>query len=436
VSLRPFRVVLGTPQVPWLLGSAIVGRMPTGMVALAIVLQVRHAGGSYATAGLAAGSYSVALGVSSPVLGRLVDRVGQTRVLLACAAASVLAFAGLAVAAASGRFWLLSPVAALAGAALPPVSACLRALWSSVLGRGPELQAAFAVESVVQELIFIAGPPLVAGLATLASPAVATASIGVLVAVGVGTFAAAPASRSWRPERPADPEGSGEPLAGAGPRRRDHWAGPLRSRGIRTVLAAIVLLAFAFSTVEVAVPAVAERLGSRALAGPLLAVWGVGSLLGGLLLGSRGGGVGPERRLVRLLGLMAAGIGLLALVDGRVQLGAGLLLAGIGIAPAIACLYLLVDRLAPAGSLTEAFTWVTSAFSAGIASGSALGGLVVSRAGTDAAFLLAASAVVATALLAAARRPSLAAPPAPVRGGRAGRPGRPAPPRSPGRGRR
>jgi MFS family permease len=392
VSLRPFRTVLGTPQVPWLLGAAIVGRMSTGMVGLAIVLQVRQAGGSYATAGLAAGSYSVALGASSPVLGRLVDRVGQTRVLLSCAVASALAFAGLAVAASGGRFWLLPPVAALAGVSIPPVAACLRALWSTLLGRGSELQAAFTVESIVQELVFVAGPPLVAGLAALASPAVATASIGVLVLVGVGAFAAAPASRAWRGAHRA---------AGRG-----HWAGPLRSGGIRTLLAAIVLLAFAFGMVEVAVPAAAERLGSRTLAGPLLALWAAGSMLGGLLLGGRDGG-GPERRLVRLLGLVAAGIAVLALVAGRVQLGAGLLLAGIGIAPSIACLYLLVDRLAPAGSVTEAFTWVTSAFSAGIASGSALGGVVVSGAGTDAAFLLAASAVAAAAVFALARRPSL-----------------------------
>jgi predicted MFS family arabinose efflux permease len=87
-----------------------------------------------------------------------------------------------------------------------------------------------------------------------------------------------------------------------------------------------------------------------------------------------------------------------------------MVLAGLGIAPAIACLYLLVDRLAPAGTVTEAFTWVTTAFSTGFAIGNALGGSLVHRVGTDRAFLIAAAGVAAAALLARVRRPVLAAP--------------------------
>jgi predicted MFS family arabinose efflux permease len=391
VTLRAFRAVLGTPQVPRLLASAILGRMSIGMTGLAIVLLVRHEGGSYAAAGVSVGAYAVALGVTAPLLGRLVDRVGQTRVLLACATASLLAFAALAVAGVTGHLGLVPLLAAVAGATIPPVAACMRALWSVLLGRGPKLQAAFAVESIVQELVFIAGPPLVAGLAALASPAVATAGVGVLVLAGVGAFATAPASRAWR-----------------GQRREPDWLGPLRSPGIRTVIAALVVLAFAFGMIEVAVPAVAERLGSRTLAGPLLALWGAGSMLGGVLLGGRGGAGGPERRLVRLLTLVAAGIALLAVVSGRAPVGACMVAAGIGIAPAIACLYVLVDRLAPTGSVTEAFTWLTSAFAGGTAAGNALGGAVVQHAGTDAAFLTAAAAALAAAAVVRARRPSLA----------------------------
>jgi MFS family permease len=410
MSLRPYLAILRTPQVPRLLTGEVVGRMPIGMAGLAIVLLVRESGGSYGTAGLIAGAYAAALGLTQPLLGRLVDRVGQTRVLLACAAVSALAFVGLAAAAEADVQGLLPPLAALAGASIPPVAACLRALWSDLLGHDDaDLQSAFSVEAVVQELIFVTGPPLVALLAALASPAVAMLGIAVLLLAGVGTFATAPASRAWR-----------------GGRRAADWAGPLRSPGIRAVLASNVVLAAAFGAVEVAVPATAEELGSRALAGPLLALWAVGSIAGGLLLGGRGSGRPPERRLVWLLGLVAAGIAVLALVSGRLPLGAGMVAAGLGIAPAIACLYMLVNRLAPAGTVTEAFTWVSSAFGTGIAAGNAIGGALVQRAGTDATFLLAASAVAAAALLAWLRRRRLvtAAPPgmrpAPEELGRAG----------------
>src|SRR6266540_5789521 len=277
MPFRPYLDVLRTPGVPRLLGAAVLGRMPIGMAGLAIVLLVRQTGGSYATAGLVAGSYAISLGLTAPLLGRLIDRVGQTRVLLATAGVSAAAFAALAVAAEAGSRALLPVLAALGGASLPPVAACLRALWSELLGRGAELQAAFSVEAIVQELIFVVGPPLVAILAAVFAPAAAMLGIAILLLAGIGVFAGAPASR-----------------------------------------------------------------------------------------------------------------------------------AGLAIAPAIACLYLLIDRLAPAGTVTEAFTWVNSAFGTGIAIGNATGGGVVHRAGADAVFLLAAVAVVAAALLARVRRPALA----------------------------
>jgi MFS family permease len=395
MRLRVYLDVLRTPSVSRLLGSAVVGRMPTAMAGLAIVLLVREAGASYAVAGLVAGAYSIALALTSPLLGRLVDRVGPPRVLVGSAGASALSFGALAAAGRSASPAVLAVLAGLAGASIPPVAACMRALWSELLGHGGQLQAAFAVESTVQELIFVIGPPLVALLAAVFSPAAAVLGTGALLLIGVGVFAATPASRAWR-----------------GQRRAADWAGPLRSRGIRAVLASIVLLAGAFGIVEVTVVADAEQLGSRTLAGPLLALWAGGSMIGGLAFGSRASDRGPEQRMIGLLFLVVAGIALLAVAGGLVQLGAGMVLAGLGIAPAIACLYLLVDRLAPAGTVTEAFTWVTTAFATGFAIGNALGGTLVQQVGIDDAFLIAAGGVAAAALLARLRRHALAAPPA------------------------
>jgi MFS family permease len=398
MRLRIYLDVLRTPFVARLLSSAVLGRMPTGMAGLAIVLLVRGAGGSYAVAGLIAGTYSAALAVTSPLLGRLVDRVGQTRVLAGCGVASAVGFGALAAAGRSASPVVLAGLAALAGASIPPVGACMRALWSDLLGHDDRLQAAFAVESTVQELIFVLGPPLVALLAAAFSPGVAVVGTAVLLLTGVAVFASSPASRAWRPRH-----------------RAGDWAGPLRSPGIRAVLASIVLLAAAFGTVEVTVVAGAEQLGSRTLAGPLLALWALGSMAGGLAFGSRASDRGPERRMVGLLLLVVAGIALLAVASGVVQLAAGMVLAGLGIAPAIACLYLLVDRLAPAGTVTEAFTWVTTAFASGFAAGTALGGSLVHGVGTDRAFLVAAAGVAAAALLGRLRRPVLAGAPAGMR---------------------
>jgi predicted MFS family arabinose efflux permease len=138
-------------------------------------------------------------------------------------------------------------------------------------------------------------------------------------------------------------------------------------------------------------------------------------MVGGLAFGARASDRGPEQRMVGLLALVVAGIALLSVATGLVQLAAGMVLAGLGIAPAIACLYLLVDRLAPAGTVTEAFTWVTTAFATGFALGNALGGSLVHRVGTDRAFLVAAGGVAAAALLGRVRRPVLAGAPSGMR---------------------
>ena len=69
-----------------------------------------------------------------------------------------------------------------------------------------------------------------------------------------------------------------------------------------------------------------------------------------------------------LLLALAAGHALLALVAFNVFTLAGvLLLAGAAIAPTYAVVYSLVERAAPAGTLTEAFAWLATAVSVGAA---------------------------------------------------------------------
>lgn len=391
MSLSPYRAIVRTPQVPRLVSSALVGRLVIGMAGLAIVLLVRDAAGSFALAGLAAGSFALGSGLASPLMGRVVDRNGQTRVLLGCAVVCAGAFSALGLAAGHAPNGLLPLLAGIGGATVPPIGACMRALWSFMLGHGSQLQTAFAFEATVQEAVFITGPLLVVTLIAVASPAAAMLAIAAAVLIGTSLFAATPASRAWRPRA----------------RDRD-WAGALRGSGLRTALAVIALMATAFGMIEVAVPAVAEQLGNRTLSGLFLSLWSGGSMVGGLIAGALASGRGPERRVVVLLGAVAVGLSPLAVAAvGVVPFALCMLLAGLAIAPTIACLYLLVDRSAPPGTVTEAFTWVSSAFTAGSAVGSALAGSLVQHASPAAAFLLALSAVAAAMLLARVRRPSL-----------------------------
>jgi hypothetical protein len=394
-----YRAVLARPGAARLLGSSLLGRMPIGMVMLATVLTVRSAGGSYALAGAVGGGYAVANSLVAPVHGRLVDRFGQLRVLLPC---SLLLAASLLVLAA-GATWgapiaLLAGCALLAGLSTPPLSASGRALWGSMLGRGDELHTAYALESTAQELIFILGPLLVGLCVAVVAPAAALVLSAALTLGGTVAFVTSPLSRSWRAEA-----------------RARHWAGPMRSAGLRTVVGVGLLLGVAVGVVEVSVAAVAERAGATGAAGVLLALWSLGSLVGGLWYGGRRFTSALERRYLLLIAALAVGMAPVALAGALplaplaslVAMAAALLLTGATIAPLLVCHYLLVERLAPPGTVTEAFNWALSGFLGGLAAGAALAGAVIEVAGVGAALAAAPVALALASGLALAFRGTL-----------------------------
>jgi MFS family permease len=180
-SLAPFQSLLRLPGIPRLVVSSLVGRVPASMGPLSVVLLVQSVTGSYAHAGSAAGVFAIVTAVASPLLGRLIDRVGQTRVLMLCGTLFAAAFAMLALIARPGvNMMLVLGCVALAGLANPPLAPSMRTLRSAKLD-GPTLQTAYALESTMQEVIFITGPLLVALLVITISPAAA-----VLLRWGVG----------------------------------------------------------------------------------------------------------------------------------------------------------------------------------------------------------------------------------------------------------
>jgi predicted MFS family arabinose efflux permease len=212
----------------------------------------------------------------------------------------------------------------------------------------------------------------------------------VLLLGGTLVFALAPASRAWRGS-------TSEPGRG----------GALRAAGVRTLAVVFVLIGVAFGAVEVAVPAAADAAGHRDAAGWLLGIWGLGSFLAGLVAAQAPAPADRVRRLCVMLGVLAVGHALLALPVGLVVLGALLLLAGGGIAPSFGLAYGLVDSAAPEGTVTEAFTWLTTGIAAGLALGSALAGVLAEGPGAGFAFLVAACGGAAAALFAGARRGTL-----------------------------
>jgi MFS family permease len=393
-----YRSVLSLAGAPRLFASALVARLPQGMAPLAVLLLVRGATHSYAAAGAAVGASAFATAACAPLLGRLVDAQGRRRVLLPLAGGQALLYGLLVVAAQShAGAAVLIVLAAISGALLPPVAPVVRVMLGELFNDPDTRDTAYALEAVIQEVLWVTGPLGVALVVAFGSPAVAVGLLGVVCLGGTTLFLRSPWLR-------ADPAG-----AGAGRAAR---TSALASPELRALLAPIALTGAGLGAIEVGLPSLALHAGSRPASGLLLALWSVGSMAGGLWYGARAWRSSLARRYRMSLGL--AVLCTAPLIAAR-SIPAGVLcslLAGLTIAPMFSCQYALVGRAVTVGSETEAFTWVSAALIGGLAAGSALGGAVIGPGGVSAPFLVSCAATMLAALLAVGVRAPSAPQPA------------------------
>jgi MFS family permease len=369
--------IAASAAVRRLFATSIIARLPLAMLSIGLVVHVQRLTGSFAAAGVVTGVYAIAEGVGGPWLGQLVDRRGQTLVLLASASAAAALLTAIAVLPTGAPLALLVALAAGIGVATPPVGACLRTQLPALLTDPDAIGSAYAFEASVVELTWIFGPPLVLCIGALWSTGAALAVGGVVLLLATGSFAAQPASHSWQPPRPA----------------RRPRGGALRTPAMRTLVIVLVSVGVLLGAVEVAVTAAAKTLHGTTAAAPLFALWGAGSLAGGLLAARLGGGARTGAGVALVLCALTAGsLALIPAAGSMLTLAAVLVLAGAAISPTEAAVYALVDAAAPAGTMTEAFAWLATALAVGSALGAAGAGTLIARGGPTAAFALAGGA--------------------------------------------
>ncbi|MFJ4835480.1 MFS transporter [Streptomyces sp. NPDC088747] len=342
-----------------LLVGTLTGRLPNATAAIAVVLFVRAEGGTYSLAGGLAAVYGIANAVGQPLLGRLVDLYGQPRVQLPAALVSAL---GMALFAFSGTDPLALAYAAMvvAGLFTPPLEGGLRALWPSVLRKEGQVHTAYAMDAVAQEIMFTVGPLLVTLCVALWSAEAALLVLNVIGVLGALSVVVSAPSRAWR----------------SAPREA-HWLGALRSAGLVALLGAFLFVGIALGSITVAAVSYSDGHGGDAVYGWLMAGIGLGALVGGTVYGARQWTGAPERRLRLLVALLAVCYVPLTLVPSPVAMTALTALAGVFLAPCIACAFVLVDRHAPKGTVTEAFSWLVTTFTVGASVGTGLAGPVV-----------------------------------------------------------
>jgi MFS family permease len=369
----PYRELLRTPRAWQFSFAGFFARLPLAMGGLALLLLMVDLTDSYFIAGAVDATYILVGAFAAPGIAILIDRFGQRRVIGPQITIHVLGIITLLVLAASDApLWTFFVAAAVTGAALPVVGAAVRARWSYLLAESPLLRTAYSWESVVDEFVFILGPPVAAGVAAYVGAPQALALTAAIGAIGTAALLAQTST-----EPPAQPEAShGGRLAITYP-------------GMPAVVLVMAMLGVVFAGVEVTVIATARESGNTAAAGVVLAIWSVSSMASGLIIGNL-------RRIpslqVQLLGgsaFTALALTPLAFIEPLPAIATVLLFAGAGVSPALIAGFALAARLVPGASLTQSLTWASTAIGVGFALGSPTSGWLVDDVALSAGFWVA-----------------------------------------------
>jgi predicted MFS family arabinose efflux permease len=387
--VRVYAAILRTPGVAMLVLATLIGRLPIGISGLAILLYVEEVSDSFAAAGVCAGALALGSAAGAPFQGRLIDRRG-VRMLLPLALAHSTGLVAIWLAGEAGApVVLLAAVSIVTGATLPPVSSVLRSRWPYLLPGRPDLIAgAFALDSVMIEVVFVTGPLATTLVVATVGPQYALIVSAGCVLVGTSWMLAGLAGRPG-----PEPTEAGRPAF-----------------GLRTLVLASLPVGFAFGTLEVVLPAFSEGEGSKELAGVLLAAWSAASGVGGLVWGARGGDAPLLQAHMVFAWLLPLCVAPLLLAGSPLTMALLAILAGLPIAPLIASRNQLIERVVLPGTATEAFTWPLTALVAGVSLGAAAGGAVVEARSWSAGVVLAMAVASLGAFVVLGRRRTLAQP--------------------------
>jgi len=390
-GLVRYRQTLRTPGALAFAVPGVIGRLPMAMLSLALVILLTAVTGSYGIAGAVSAAAALAYAVMTPVMARLADRHGQARVLRP----QVIVFAGATAALAlcavhQAPVWALAVTGGLSRATMPSLGPMVRSRWSQLLAGTGLLDAAFSLEGIADELIFIIGPVLAVVLAAgftpvagvLVTAALAVAGVLGLTAQRRGQPPAAPVTRSYGPA--------------------------LASPALRVLIATGICLGALFVAVDLSTIAFAAHHGDQAAAGPLLGLYGLGSAIAGVWYGTRRWQSSHASRLTVALAATALGAAPLAFMPGIWPMAAAITAAGLGISATLASSYRLAEMAVPPGQRTEAMSWLTTAAATGTALGAPLVGQLIDFRGAPAGYLFAFAAGLAALAITLLQRRQLA----------------------------
>lgn len=363
--LRTYTEIFALPGALKFSLAGLIARMPIAILGLGIVLFIQGETGSYELAGLVTSVFMVVQAVTNPLIARLVDAHGQSRVMVPIVCVHLVALVGLLAAVLLGWwFGFVFLLAGIAGATVGSLGSLVRARWNALVQNSRQLDTAFSWEAVADEFLFVSGPVAVTALATLWFAPAGVLLSGMATAVGALLF---------YPQKATEPAPRGRTVARTGR--------VLTHPGILAAIVCQIFLGIQFGAIDVTAVGFGDEQGAKAFAGIALSALAAGSLVAGTVYGAYDWRMPVRYRFPLMLTLLTAGAWLLLLANDMVVFAALLFVVGVGIAPSLIAVSSVIQTLAPAERLTEALAWISTALGFGVSIGSALAGSVIDRMG-------------------------------------------------------
>ncbi|ARC56096.1 hypothetical protein AS850_03280 [Frondihabitans sp. 762G35] len=357
--------LLTTPGVARIIAAQLTARFPFGMLSLAFLLHVEHITHSYGAAGAVLAATSVGQAISGPLTSRWMGQWGMRPVLLLTLAVCVSSLVVFAVVTMTLPFYML--VGFLAGVSVPPVQPAVRTIYPKMVN-STQLTPLFSLDASAQEIIWVAGPVITTFVGTQIST-VAAILVAATFLIGGGIwFIASP--EVGRVRIPRSKRSFGKVLTRP------------------TVLLSTITGFLLIGTCAAVEAGVISAFGDGSPnSGFVLAIFAVGSLIGGLALGHLP--VGPWALPIRMA-VVVVGIALTSVMPTNFWwLSATLLVAGVGIAPALAVMFAIISSSVRFSDTAEAYGWSGTGQLIGAALGSAVAGIMIDRLGTLGGLLVA-----------------------------------------------
>jgi len=376
--------ILSRPGALQFSAAGFLARFPMSMVGISTILTVQSLYGNYTSAGGVSAALVVATAVGAPVLARLVDARGQSRVMLPAVLGSALGMVGMITAAGlRAPLWVLVALALVAGGLGGSMGSLVRSRWTTVLDSPDDIHTAFSLEAALDEVVFVVGPVAATALCTSAALPVTSGWVAALcLHLGGGLWLLS--QRATEP--PAHGPGPASAAPHPGPARTATSA--LRHGAVLAVVAVFLGSGALFGANDVTAVAFATEQGRPSSSGLVLAAWALGSLSAALVYGSRTWAWPMWRQF--LVGVLALALGASTFIlAGSVPvLMVLMLVTGMSIAPTVTVGNHIVQAVTPRDQLTEGLTWVGTAMNVGVSLGSLLAGRLVDTHGSRGGYVL------------------------------------------------